>query len=176
MDGVGCIYLRRYRKRAGAGSRNPDALPHQTPISSGTGNLQDLAIETALARRFVVISGGPGTGNEASMVSLTMMAKLFDPLPKKARVILLGDRDQLRRVSPRSAGVVNFFPLSSQGRSWAISLTARPKLAPCAAALSRYKRITGSATVQHGTERKSGLRNSFSEPLLVEMFNAVRLA
>ena len=31
-------------------------------------------------------------------------------------------------------------------------------------------------TVQHGTERKSGLRNSFSEPLLVEMFNAVRLA
>jgi ATP-dependent exoDNAse (exonuclease V) alpha subunit len=100
MDGVGCIYLRRYRERAGAGSSNPDALPHQTPISSGTGNLQDLAIETALARRFVVISGGPGTGNEASMVSLTMMTKLFDPLPKKARVILLGDRDQLSSVKP----------------------------------------------------------------------------
>jgi hypothetical protein len=154
MDGVGCIYLRRYRERAGAGSSNPDALPHQTPISSGTGNLQDLAIETALARRFVVISGGPGTGNEASMVSLTMMTKLFDPLPKKARVILLGDRDQLSSVKP--------------GRSWAILLTPRPKLAPCAAALSRCKRITGSATVQHGTEWKSGLRNSFSRDRLYE--------
>jgi exodeoxyribonuclease V alpha subunit len=38
--------------------------------------------------------------DEASMVSLTMMAKLFDALPEKARVILLGDRDQLSSVEP----------------------------------------------------------------------------
>jgi AAA domain len=34
------------------------------------------------------------------MLSLTMMAKVFDALPKKARVILLGDRDQLSSVKP----------------------------------------------------------------------------
>jgi exodeoxyribonuclease V alpha subunit len=38
--------------------------------------------------------------DEASMVSLTMMAKLFDALPEGARVILLGDRNQLGSVEP----------------------------------------------------------------------------
>ncbi|MBV8377006.1 MAG: exodeoxyribonuclease V subunit alpha, partial [Verrucomicrobia bacterium] len=38
--------------------------------------------------------------DEASMVPLTMMAKLFDALPNRARVILLGDRDQLSSVEP----------------------------------------------------------------------------
>jgi hypothetical protein len=38
--------------------------------------------------------------DEASMVSLTMMAKLFDALPEKAHVILLGERDQLSSVEP----------------------------------------------------------------------------
>ena len=40
--------------------------------------------------------------DEASMVPLTMMAKLFDALSKNARVILLGDRDQLSSVEPGS--------------------------------------------------------------------------
>jgi len=156
------------------------------PVASSE-DLQELAIATALARRFVVISGGPGTGktttvlkilermlagvegehlrialaaptgkaaarleeslrsgvggaihdrlpksastlhrllgwrpdsvnfrhnaanplpvdvvvvDEASMVPLTMMAKLFDALPGHARVILLGDRHQLASVEP----------------------------------------------------------------------------
>jgi exodeoxyribonuclease V alpha subunit len=38
--------------------------------------------------------------DEASMVSLTMMSKLFAALPDRARVILLGDRDQLSSVEP----------------------------------------------------------------------------
>ena len=38
--------------------------------------------------------------DEASMVPLPLMAKLFDALPTGARVILLGDRDQLASVDP----------------------------------------------------------------------------
>lgn len=38
--------------------------------------------------------------DEASMVPLTMMAKLFDALPPRTRVILLGDHDQLASVEP----------------------------------------------------------------------------
>jgi exodeoxyribonuclease V alpha subunit len=38
--------------------------------------------------------------DEASMVALPLMAKLFDALTDKARVILLGDRDQLASVEP----------------------------------------------------------------------------
>jgi len=37
--------------------------------------------------------------DEASMVDLTLMYRLFDALPANARVILLGDRDQLASVS-----------------------------------------------------------------------------
>lgn len=36
--------------------------------------------------------------DEASMVDLALMAKLFDALPVKARIILLGDKDQLASV------------------------------------------------------------------------------
>jgi len=38
--------------------------------------------------------------DEASMVPLPLMAKLFDALPLRARAILLGDRDQLASVDP----------------------------------------------------------------------------
>ena len=189
LDDVGRFYLRRYweyEKALGQGILM--RCDGQTPANPGTGDLQNLAIETALARRFVIISGGPGTGktttilrilermvsepggeklrialaaptgkaaarlqetlragtengaanshpaksastlhrllgsrrnsvyfrhdaknplpvdlvvvDEASMVPLTLMAKLFDALPKRARVILLGDRDQLSSVEP----------------------------------------------------------------------------
>jgi len=36
------------------------------------------------------------------MVDLPLMAKLFDALPEHARIILLGDRDQLASVAPGS--------------------------------------------------------------------------
>ena len=189
LDNTGRFYLRRYweyeKSLAEAILRRCDG---KTPANPGTGDLQELAIETALARRFVLISGGPGTGktttvlrilermvgepggerlrialaaptgkaaarlqetlrggggygvlqdslpksastlhrllgprhnsvyfrhnaknplpvdlvvvDEASMVPLTLMAKLFDALPDRARVILLGDRDQLASVEP----------------------------------------------------------------------------
>jgi len=38
--------------------------------------------------------------DEASMVALPLMAKLFDALTDKTRIILLGDRDQLASVEP----------------------------------------------------------------------------
>jgi len=38
--------------------------------------------------------------DEASMVALPLMTKLFDALPPKCRVVLLGDRDQLASVDP----------------------------------------------------------------------------
>jgi exodeoxyribonuclease V alpha subunit len=44
--------------------------------------------------------------DEASMVSLTLMAKLFDALPEKASVILHGDRDQLRPSSPERSSAI----------------------------------------------------------------------
>jgi exodeoxyribonuclease V alpha subunit len=189
LDDAGRLYLRRYweyEKTLAEGIlRRCDS---KTLAAPRMGDLQELAIETALARRFVLISGGPGTGktttvlkilqrmvsepggetlrialaaptgkaaarlqetlgssagnralqdrlpksastlhrllgprhnsvyfrhhatnplpvdlvvvDEASMVSLTMMAKLFDALPDRARVILLGDRDQLASVEP----------------------------------------------------------------------------
>jgi exodeoxyribonuclease V alpha subunit len=200
LDDAGRFYLRRYWEYEQAlaqrilvrcqQSAAPNLLitDHETPLQPEKGDLQGLAIQTALARHFVVISGGPGTGktttvlkilermvsepggeklrivlaaptgkaaarlqetlragggnaslqgrlpksastlhrllgarhhsvyfrhhaknllpvdlvvvDEASMVPLTMMAKLFDALPEKARVILLGDRDQLSSVEP----------------------------------------------------------------------------
>jgi exodeoxyribonuclease V alpha subunit len=199
LDDAGRFYLRRYWEYEQAlaqrilarcqQSAPPNLLnaDHETPLQPGRGDLQGLAIQTALTRHFVVISGGPGTGktttvlkilermvserggeklrivlaaptgkaaarlqetlraagngslqdrlpksastlhrllgprhnsvyfrhhaknplpvdlvvvDEASMVPLTMMAKLFDALPEKARVILLGDRDQLSSVEP----------------------------------------------------------------------------
>ena len=40
--------------------------------------------------------------DEASMVPLPLMARFFDALPESARVVLLGDRDQLASVEPGS--------------------------------------------------------------------------
>ena len=40
--------------------------------------------------------------DEASMVDLALMAKLFDAVPEKARLILLGDKDQLASVEAGS--------------------------------------------------------------------------
>ena len=185
LDGAGRLYLRRYWEYEESLARAIlDRCDGNAAVDSGTGDLQELAIEAALARRFVVISGGPGTGktttvlkilrrmtagpggeglriglaaptgkaaarleealrsggvgervpksastlhrllgarpgsatfrhnadnplpldvmvvDEASMVPLTMMAKLFDALPAKARVILLGDAHQLASVEP----------------------------------------------------------------------------
>jgi exodeoxyribonuclease V alpha subunit len=189
LDDAGRLYLRRYWEYENALAEGIRTRCHaQDPTSPRPVDLQEVAIEATLARRFVVISGGPGTGktttvlrilqrlvserggeklrialaaptgkaaarlqetlrsgsgntsiadrlpksastlhrllgsrpnsiyfwhnaknplpvdlvvvDEASMVSLTMMAKLFDALPRKARVILLGDRDQLSSVEP----------------------------------------------------------------------------
>ncbi|HWB58154.1 MAG TPA: exodeoxyribonuclease V subunit alpha [Chthoniobacteraceae bacterium] len=183
LDPAGRLYLRRYWEyEESLACAILGRCDGNAPVKPAGGDMQQLAIETALARRFVVISGGPGTGktttvlkileqmiarpggaqlrialaaptgkaaarleetlrggnerlpktastlhrllgarpgsaamryhagnplpvdvmvvDEASMVPLTMMAKLFDALPAKARVILLGDSHQLASVEP----------------------------------------------------------------------------
>jgi exodeoxyribonuclease V alpha subunit len=59
----------------------------QTPISSGTGDLQGLAIETALARRLVVISGGPGTGKTTTVLRI-LQHLVSQPGGEKLRIVL----------------------------------------------------------------------------------------
>lgn len=66
--------------------------------------------------------------DEASMIDLSLMAHLLDALPATARLILLGDRNQLAAVE---AGAVF------------ADLCASPRLAPCVAALTTNFRFTG---------------------------------
>lgn len=187
LDHAGRLYLRRYWEYEESLARAIlSRCDEIAPANPKAEDLQQLAVETALSRRFLVISGGPGTGkttavlkilermaaqpgnerlrialaaptgkaaarleellragnsvlndrlprtastlhrllgarpdsaalrhnpanplpvdvmvvDEASMVPLTMMAKLFDALSAKARVILLGDAHQLASVEP----------------------------------------------------------------------------
>ncbi len=188
LTSEGRLYLRRYWDYETLLARAIVQRCDSQAVVKAEQDLQQLAIETAVARRFVVISGGPGTGktttvlkilrrlmsgadgaglrialaaptgkaaarlqeslrsaresyaegntlpksvstlhrllgsrpgsvffrhdsknplpvdvmivDEASMVSLTLMAKLFDALPASARIILLGDRYQLASVEP----------------------------------------------------------------------------
>ena len=53
--------------------------------------------------------------DEASMVSLTLFAKLMDAVPKSARVILLGDKDQLASVEA-GAVLANICEISEPNR------------------------------------------------------------
>jgi exodeoxyribonuclease V alpha subunit len=62
--------------------------------------------------------------DEASMVDLPLLARLFDALPVHARVVLLGDKDQLASVE---AGAV-FGDLCRSSRSNAFSLAFREQV------------------------------------------------
>jgi exodeoxyribonuclease V alpha subunit len=70
--------------------------------------------------------------DEASMIDLSLMAHLLDALPATARLILLGDRDQLAAVE---AGAVF------------ADLCASPRLADCVAALVTNFRFGGSSGI-----------------------------
>jgi exodeoxyribonuclease V alpha subunit len=61
--------------------------------------------------------------DEASMVSLAVMAKLFDALPARCRVLLLGDRDQLASVEPGAVLVDSAGAPGSPLRGSVITLT-----------------------------------------------------
>ena len=71
LDAAGRLYLRRYweyEKSLAAAilSRCDNNVPVKVPPS----DLHELAIETALAKKFVVISGGPGTGKTTAVLKI----------------------------------------------------------------------------------------------------------
>lgn len=70
--------------------------------------------------------------DEASMIDLSLMAHLLDALPAEARLILLGDRNQLAAVE---AGAVF------------ADLCASPRLADCVATLSTSFRFAGGSGI-----------------------------
>lgn len=70
--------------------------------------------------------------DEASMIDLSLMAHLLDALPATARLILLGDRDQLAAVE---AGAVF------------ADLCASPRLAHCVAVLTTNFRFGGASGI-----------------------------
>jgi exodeoxyribonuclease V alpha subunit len=75
--------------------------------------------------------------DEASMVDLALMTKLVDAVPESARMILLGDKDQLASVEAGSI-LADVYA----GRARGVS-------APCAA---RIQRLTGDVLPQSGRE------------------------
>lgn len=79
--------------------------------------------------------------DEASMIDLSLMAHLVDALPARARLILLGDRDQLAAVE---AGAVF------------ADLCASPQLADCVAALTTSFRFGSQSGIGRFAE---ALRN-----------------
>jgi exodeoxyribonuclease V alpha subunit len=88
LDTAGRFYLRRYweyEKILAQGILT--RCDGQTQADPGTGDLQDLAIETALARRFVVISGGPGTGKTTTVLRI-LERMVSQPRGEKLRIAL----------------------------------------------------------------------------------------
>ena len=66
--------------------------------------------------------------DESSMIDSAMMAKCLDALPANARVILLGDKDQLAAVEPGSpfASICNQFGFSQNFASELAALSGQP--------------------------------------------------
>jgi exodeoxyribonuclease V alpha subunit len=79
LDHAGRLYLRRYWEyEKSLAERILLRCDGRAPVNPGTADLQELAVETALARRFVVISGGPGTGKTTTVLRILerMVSKL----------------------------------------------------------------------------------------------------
>jgi exodeoxyribonuclease V alpha subunit len=82
--------------------------------------------------------------DEASMIDLTMMSRLIDALPPHARVIFLGDRDQLASVEA--------------GRCWAISAPMPAWDIPQNA--QELARLTGCSLTSENHSLAGALRDS----------------
>ncbi len=85
--------------------------------------------------------------DEASMVDLAMMARLIEALPNKARVIFLGDRDQLASVEAGSV-LADLFYCSEQGYS--------------AARARQLKQLTGCEVVGNNQEQSAEVADHLS--------------
>jgi len=68
--------------------------------------------------------------DEASMIDVSLMARLFEALPQRARVLMVGDRDQLASVS--AGAVLNDFcgPTRHPGYSRRFQATVKSLLSP----------------------------------------------
>lgn len=124
-----------------------DALPLDA-LSSGP--MEALTLHSLLgartdSRRFKHDENNPLDidilfADETSMVHVEMMASLLSALPAKARVILLGDKDQLSSVEAGSvladlchgsSGIEQQHPYDAGTRDWLAGVTGE-YLAPCA--------------------------------------------
>jgi len=73
LDAAGRLYLRRYfeyEQSLAAALRDRAATAPDAPGVQSVDDDQQTAIETALSRRFTVISGGPGTGKTTTVVRI----------------------------------------------------------------------------------------------------------
>src|SRR5262249_46839314 len=82
--------------------------------------------------------------DEVSMVGIVLMARLFQALPPEARIILLGDKDQLPSVEAGAvlAGVISDMPFPKVRDASVILRTnhrSEPHIREVAAALNRQQ-------------------------------------
>jgi exodeoxyribonuclease V alpha subunit len=85
-------------------------------VGQGKGDLQRVAAEQALRKRFLVISGGPGTGKTTTVVKI--LALLQNASPVKLRIALAAPTGKAAmRLQESIAGSINDLPISEREKS-----------------------------------------------------------